>query len=408
MARDASAALLGGVSRETLQLAMLSVTLLLLSPRLFTIFVCGIAPLLLLLKKFGRKLQQRAAAALDNYAAMSEWLQQRLLGIETIKHYRSEELEREKFRQLSQTQFKTFLRASKLQAIIPQLTEALTVLAMAVALYFALQELEHTSTALVLSFFSTLALFAQSAARIGRYFNQSREGSAALTRILTLKDEFAANTRRTPLLVITHGERNMLVCENISVKLQQTVLDNFSYRFTGGVLYGLRGVVGAGKSTLLQAILGLLPLQQGRIFLQLQDSEHDHSALWLPQKLHLCGGQVADNVCYPHVEVDSPRLEQALLYACMPRSKWHSAIDFEHAPLSGGQAQRLGIARLFYHHAPLLLIDEGTAALDQPTELRVLQNLHTLTQRGAIVIMAAHRPAALAACDRIVEITPEN
>ena len=97
MARDASTALIGGVTRELLQLAMMSVTLALLSPRLFAVFVGGIAPLLLLFQKLGKKLKQRATASLANYAAMTEWLQQRLLGIETIKHYHTEGLEQDKF-----------------------------------------------------------------------------------------------------------------------------------------------------------------------------------------------------------------------------------------------------------------------------------------------------------------------
>ncbi len=408
MARDVSAAIIGGLTRELLQLMMMSVTLALLSPRLFAIFVGGIAPLTLLLKKLGHKLQQRATLSLENYATMTEWIQQRLLGIETIKHYRTEDLEREKFAHLSQTQFKIFLRTGKLQAIIPQLTEALTVAAMAVALYFALQELQHTSTALVLAFFSTLALFAQSASRIGRYFNQTREGNAAIVRIFALKTELEQNTHTAPLLAIESGSHNALVCENVTVQLSQTVLKNFSYRFDSGLLYGLRGVVGAGKSTLLKAILGLLPLQQGRIFLQLSSSNKDNAALWLPQKLQLRAGDVAGNVCYPHADADSERLEQALTYACVPREKWQSAIDFEHAKLSGGQEQRIGIARLFYHDAPLVLIDEGTSALDQQTEQQVLGNIKSLAQQGAIVIMAAHRSAALAMCDQIVEISPEN
>lgn len=408
MARELSAALLGGATRELLQMAMLSVTLALLSPRLFLIFVGGIAPLLLLLRKLGRKLQKRASAALTDYSAMSEWLQQRLLGIETIKHYRTEALEQEKFDKLAAVQFHTFLRAGKIHALIPQLMEAMTVLAMAVALYFALQELQHTSTALVLAFFSTLALFAQAAARSGRYFNQSREGNAAIARIFALRETLTQQHRPQPLLAVSHGERNTLVCEQVSVHLQQPVITDFSYRFEQGVFYGLRGVVGAGKSTLLKAILGLLPLAHGRISLQLQNGRHAHAALWLPQKLTLRAGTVADNVSYPDVAVDTRRLEQALLDACVPRAKWHSTIDFEHAPLSGGQAQRLGIARLFYHHAPLLLIDEGTSALDQQTEQQVLHNIKRLAQRGAIVIMSAHRAAALAHCDRIVEISTVN
>ena len=119
-------------------------------------------------------------------------------------------------------------------------------------------------------------------------------------------------------------------------------------------------------------------------------------------------GDVASNVCYPQTEVDDERLTQALTYACVPQEKWHSVIDYDTAPLSGGQEQRLGWARLFYHHTPLVLIDEGTSALDQHTEQQVLSNLKTLVQRGAIVIMAAHRDAALAMCDRVVEILPES
>lgn len=352
-------------------------------------------------------LKRRAIASLDNYAHMTEWLQQRFLGIETIKHYRTEKVEITKYNTLSHDQFQAFFRTAKVHAVIPQLMEAVTVLALAAALFYSLRELQQESLPLLLAFFSTLALLAQAATRIGRYFNQSREGSAAVSRIFTLKTDLEQSVSAySPALSVVSGPDQALVCENVSISYDSPVLKNFSYRFLAGKIYGLQGETGSGKSTLIKAILGLVPLTTGKFFFsQQQNIRHEVVPLYLPQKHHLVAGSLGQNICYPDLVPDQKRVETALDRACFPRAKRHRDIDFAAVKLSGGQEQRLGIARLFYHNAPLILIDEGTSALDQHTEDMILNEIKTLAADGTIIIMAAHRQVALAKCDIIISMS---
>lgn len=405
LARELGTAILGGVPREMLQITIMSITLALLSPHLFLIFFLGIVPLFFWIKRLGKILKKRFIAALDNYAHMTEWLQQRFLGIETIKHYRTEKIESDKYDTLSHNQFQAFFRAAKVHAIIPQLMEAVTVLALAAALFYSLQELQQESLPLLLAFFSTLALLAQAATRIGRHFNQSREGSAAVARIFTLKSDLEqSSSGYSPALSVVAGLDQALVCENVSVSYDTPVLKNFSYSFRKGKVYGLRGETGSGKSTLMKAILGLVPLTTGKIFFFQQGICHDVIPLYLPQKHHLVAGSLAHNICYPDPVPDQGRVDIALDRACFPQTKRHSNIDFAAVQLSGGQEQRLGIARLFYHRSPLVLIDEGTSALDQHTEAMILNEIRALAADGMIVIMAAHRQAALTKCDVVISL----
>ena len=90
---------LGGIPREFLQFLFLTLTLFLLSSTLFSVFLFGVFPAMFLVRKLGMKLKKRVSNALENYSILTEWLQQRLLGIETIKHYSTEAFESNNMKQ---------------------------------------------------------------------------------------------------------------------------------------------------------------------------------------------------------------------------------------------------------------------------------------------------------------------
>jgi len=173
----------------------------------------------------------------------------------------------------------------------------------------------------------------------------------------------------------------------------------------------LVGSSGAGKTTLIQVLMGFLPLQHGQIWLG--DTPLSQVALdawwqqiaWLPQQPQLFTGTVAENIALGQA-IDEKRVQQAAAQAqahefiqALPQAYATRIGEAGHG-LSGGQLQRIGLARAFYKDAPLVILDEATANLDRDSERQIQQALQKLAE-GRTVIMIAHRLSTVRHADRI-------
>jgi ATP-binding cassette subfamily C protein CydCD len=132
---------------------------------------------------------------------------------------------------------------------------------------------------------------------------------------------------------------------------------------------------------------------------------------WMPQRPHLFNASILENVRAGRAEASEPEVLAALGAAGLgdvvrelPRGL-HTPLGEQGAGLSAGERQRLGLARAFVRDAPLLLLDEPTAALDAATERELLDTIRGIA-RGRTVVLAAHRPALLALADSVVRLAP--
>lgn len=416
----------GGLPRDLIQVLFSLALLLLLSPKLTLLFLLGVAPAIGVGSRIGKKVRRRAARALADYSQLSEWLQQRLLGIETIKHYRTETLEAENMERLSQTLYVRFLSAAKTKARTSPAIELLAVTAMAIVLWIAFSEISEgqATGAVFISFFAGVALLSQSAGKLGRYLNSNREGAAAVDR-LRMQFVFLAGHQKHHAIDIfpggehasrldsknsTRGEASRsfvtrgtvaLICRNLTARYQDAntdALHDFSFRFDGGRTYCLAGPSGAGKSTLFNLLLGLMDVTTGEMVFE-SPKGLGHRIAYMPQRVLLAPDSLAANVAYPDQEFNAERVTDALarvglgdLAANLP-GRLSTAVGEGGHGVSGGQAQRILLARLWYHKRPFVLIDEGTSALDSEVERLVQQLIKDLARAGAAVITIAHRRA---------------
>ncbi len=413
--RDYVVHFFGGLPREGLQTLFTALSLGLLSPKLFAIFMLSIAPVGAVLARLGKKMRRRASQALENNSFLGEWIQQRLLGLETIKHYRTEAIEVSAMRRASHKLFVEFSRAARLKARTSPMIELFGVCAIAVALYVAFSDIAagRMTGAVAMSFFSSLALFAQSAAKLGRYFNSNREGLAAAERIFSAIDGFE-RVRKSSLLIagaLKNSADTKVVVHNVSLSYgDKEAVSQLSYEFRAGQVYCLVGASGAGKSSLFNLLLGLCTPKFGGIefFANEQFSDRTMDVVYMPQSVAVLPCQIAENVSYPLLDYNESRVRQALdavgfsLEADRMPQGLRTLLGGTGLKLSGGQAQRLQLARLVYHHAPFVLIDEGTSALDPEMEKIVLTKVRALAASGSMVLTIAHRRAAVEAADQVL------
>ena len=223
-----------------------------------------------------------------------------------------------------------------------------------------------------------------------------------------LADEFLENSRQ----VLTYDQT---VSESLSIELTQVYfnypkrkncLEQVNLSFVNNGLHAIVGASGAGKSTLIDLLLGFITPTAGNIRVNGQhlDANNRDSWIincgWVAQKAHLFFGSIAFNVCLEPDLLDDKKTQQRILSALkmaglsqfvkqQPRGLF-TEISEAGLSLSGGQAQRLALARAFYHQPKLLILDEPSSNLDFVTE-QIIQRAITQYAKEHLVIVIAHR-----------------
>ena len=202
-----------------------------------------------------------------------------------------------------------------------------------------------------------------------------------------------------------------IIIENLSFAYSdKPVLDNINLSVKTGETVGIVGVSGGGKSTLLKLISGLYDVQSGKITIgNAQASpERRQRVAMVMQNAMLLPASIRDNITCGH-EMD----EAMLRYACdaAQLTGWISTlpdgldtfVGERGGQVSGGQAQRIAIARAIAKNVPVVLLDEPTSALDGDTGAAVMSALASLT-KGKTVLHVSHQTQTLTGCDRILRL----
>lgn len=198
------------------------------------------------------------------------------------------------------------------------------------------------------------------------------------------------------------------------------VISNLNLKIAKGERLGIKGRTGAGKTTLFNLLLGLYPPSRGAILVDGKPLSQENVASWhaivgyVPQNVFVEDSTILENVALGRnpESIDRQKAEQALRQA----SLWEfvsslpqgmdSRIGEAGCRMSGGQKQRLGIARALYRNAKVLFFDEATSSLDAATEKEINDAIEKLSasHRELTIIIISHRESTLAFCDRIMEM----
>jgi ABC-type multidrug transport system fused ATPase/permease subunit len=289
------------------------------------------------------------------------------------------------------------------------------------------------------------------------YVMVSRPGEGGVVTAIAVLGALALGAQRTvPLLqqiysslITLRGKRAMLIdalelleqslpayADNLPpapLVFQQAVcLENLSFRYDlqgpwvlrnvnlcipRGSRVGFVGNTGSGKSTLLDIIMGLLIPGSGSLRVDGIEVTYNNHRAWqmhiahVPQAIYLADTSIAQNIAFgiPHDSIDWGRVKEAAQRAQISSTieSWERGyqtfVGERGVRLSGGQLQRIGIARALYKQADVLVLDEATSALDSNTESAVMEAIDELDKNLTILIVA-HRLSTLRNCTKIIEL----
>jgi ATP-binding cassette subfamily C protein len=213
-----------------------------------------------------------------------------------------------------------------------------------------------------------------------------------------------------------------LQVENLKVELspERVIIPDLSFAVRAGEFLGVIGPSGSGKTTLLKAIAGARPFQGGHVRLDgasVTDWDPEKLAAYigyLPQDSALFAGSIRDNISrfarfsgVDVAEVDEKVIAAAMLTGVhemilrLPQG-YDTVLEPGGQGLSAGQTQRVALARVAYGDPVLVILDEPNAHLDGEGEMALMQTATALKDRGAAIIVAAHRTGVLGLADRLM------
>ncbi|SDM14121.1 thiol reductant ABC exporter subunit CydD [Microbacterium azadirachtae] len=256
--------------------------------------------------------------------------------------------------------------------------------------------------------------------QVGVQFHAAAEGVAATEDVFEILDASAAPPAGAhgamsvatppsgqPTSLLDTGSGIRLVVDGVAVRHGERRLPEVSFTAEPGTVTLLEGRSGSGKSSLLAALRGAVAYD-GSIRVDGAATADPSSWLaWAGQRPGLIRGTIAANVALGDPAPDAARVRAALDDAAAADLDPAQELGVQGAGLSGGQAQRVGVARALYRlwsGARVLVLDEPSSALDAATEERLWRAIRRAADGGATVLLVSHRHSARAIADRVVRI----
>lgn len=300
----------------------------------------------------------------------------------------------------------TVLRVSFLSGFALEFLASISVAIVAVAIGFRL--IDGSLTLSVGLFVLLLAPEAFLPLRqVGVQFHAASEGVAATRDVFAVLDDAAAASADAAPATAPTGPDHVLRVRDVRVRdLPPVTLDARS-----GEIVLIEGPSGAGKSSLLHALLGFAPAT-GRIeFDGVAAASLAPSAWlgWAGQRAGLAAGTVAQNIRLGDDDMPERTVREALALVGLGALDPARMLGVQGAGLSGGQAQRVAVARALARHlrghAPVLALDEPSAALDADAEAHLWRSLRQVADAGALIVLVSHRESARSIADRVVRLS---
>lgn len=183
---------------------------------------------------------------------------------------------------------------------------------------------------------------------------------------------------------------------------EQQIFLNANFIIHKGEIVTLRGPSGVGKSTLIKILLGKLKIDSGEVLLDGKETMFSHLFAYVPQGNWLTSGTLRESLTLYHETISDEEIYDALKTVCLDDfTNLDESISERSKDISEGQAQRLAIARSLLLSRPILLLDEVTSALDEKTELQLLQHLKN---RNQTILFISHKEASNQISHRIYEL----
>lgn len=379
--------------------------------------------LMLLFKIFKKRMDAIAVSRQNNEFKKMSFLQQGLTGIKETKIYLAENFFYNNFKKSNDSLINAENKIANYQPIPKNLFEIILIIFFSIFVLF-LKNM-NLSTTTILTKLGVLSLigvrFIPMVNKISNAVTRIRVGLPAFLNISSICLEISEEINRSKKNFCNKQElvqfKKNIIIKNLSYSYNnQKILENINIEINKGKIIGLLGMSGSGKTTLLNILMGFLSDYKGEIFIDniennLKNKKWKKKISYVPQDIIFLNDTIRKNVAYGHEDsqINQKQIDLVLEKAGIKtfvsnlKNKDETNLSDMALNISGGQRQRLGLARALYFQPEFLILDEATSSLDEMTEKEILSNLKE-TKGNLTILMTTHRKSALEFCDNVFEI----
>ena len=378
--------------------------------------------IMMIVKVFSHRLKDQQSDVQTSLSTLSDLIQEDMSGIALIKIYAQEKNEQGAFADLNQSLLKANLALARTQNTLFPFLGGIASISLIILLAFGSRAIEAGS--LSIGDFLALLLYVEKlifpSAILGFTITTYQRGMVSLDRIeaiLTVQPTIADS-----LEIIASKEprppkvKGAIRAEKLTWRYPEAgsnALNQVSFSIEPGKMVAIVGPIGSGKSTLANCLPRLLDIDPGQLFMDGQDAtlmplNHLRSAIaYVPQDSFLFSDSIKNNIRYgdplsQQNEVESAA-QQAKLHSEIlnfPR-QYETPVGERGITLSGGQRQRSALARALMLDAPILILDDALASVDNQTATYILEALKRENQKKTVIFIS-HQMSAAAIADQIL------
>ncbi len=417
MVRRALVATFTSLFREVLLTVLYLGLAFWISWRLSLITLAVFPVIAILIGKFGQRLRKRSRRIQEKMADVTSTVQEAISGIRVVKAFGMEDYERRRFYRNTAEFYRATIRMELLSVLASPLTEYLGVIGVVVVLWVGGRQVllnGSVSADWFLIFLAAILSTMQPLRKVSRANSDLQMGLAAATRIFEVLDTVPRIATAPGATDLERFERG-IVYEDVSFSYDtgDEVLTSIDLEIDRGEVVAVVGPSGAGKSTLLDLLPRFYDPTEGRVSVDGCDvREVDVASLRrlmgiVTQETILFNDTVRNNIAYGLEGALDEEIETAARAAnahdfisAMPHG-YDTEIGERGAMVSGGERQRIAIARAILKNPPILIFDEATSSLDTESERLVQEAIEHLF-KGRTVLLIAHRLSTIRNADRIL------
>lgn len=369
------------------------------------------------ISKFGKKMRKVTTSSQVTMGVLSSLLQETISGTRIVKAFCMEKYENERFATENRRLLKFNMKAVSVNAISSPLMDFLAGLGIAAIIFYGgYNVIQGTSTpGTFVSFLAAALMLYEPVKRLTNVNNTINQGIAGAERVFSIIDrvpDIEDKPNAIQLPPITRG----IDIENITFCYEKTaVLKNVSLSIKAGEVVAFVGMSGGGKTSLVNLIPRFYDVNSGRILIDGHDirdvtiqSLRNQIAI-VTQQTILFNDTVRNNIAYGDIQrteediINAAKAANAHDFIMKLPKQYDTNIGELGTKLSGGEKQRISIARALLKNAPILILDEATSSLDTEAEIEVQEALDNL-MKGRTTLVIAHRLSTIRNADRIIAL----